>query len=179
MTISTHTLDDRILMLFEGNLRRIFAMKITRSTFRELQNVILTCVNQNKEMANALFESLLTGQIKGNYSEQHREALEALNRQFTIPARLAKEVYERGEFINIITSDVVTQQDEVALLNRLRRIDGDEFVFLSDPENTVHLLQHMISRLQELQGHAKGKEALANFKKELNLAGERLKQLAI
>lgn len=173
-------LDDRTVMLFEGNMRRIFAMKITRSTFRELQNVILNCANQNKEIANFLFETLLTGQIKVSVpNEKHREVLEEMIKQFTIPARLAKEVFERGEFVNIITSDLVTQESQFAFLNRLRRIDGEEFVFMSDPQNTVHLLQHFAGRLFELEKAPKGREELQKFKKELATLGERLKQLAL
>ena len=174
------SLDDRILMLFEGNLRRIFAMKITRSTFRELQNVLLSCTNNNKELANYLFETLLTGQIKGKLNnEKHHEILEEVIKNFTIPARLAKEVYERGEFINIITSDLVAQPEESALFNRIRRIDGEEFTFLSDPQNTMHLLQHFSSRMQEFEGNEHGKEALSKLKKELSIIGDRLKQLAL
>lgn len=180
MTAQMVSLDDRVLMLFEGNLRRIFAMKITRSTFRELQNVILNCANQNKELANYLFETLLTGQIKGTLNnEKHQEVLEEVIKHFTIPARLAKEVYERGEFINIITSDLVTQEEECALLNRIRRIDGEEFVFLSDPQNTMHLIQHFVARLQEFNSKEKGSEAIKKLKKELGVIGERLKQLAL
>lgn len=174
------SLDDRMLHLFEGNLRRIFAMKISRSTFREIQNVILTCVNQNKEIANFLFETLLTGQIKFEVpNESHREILEEVIKNFTIPARLAKEVFERGEFVNIITSDLATQDDQVAFFNRIRRIDGEEFVFMSDPQNTLHLTTHFVGRLYELANHPKGKEELANFKKELNILAERLKQISL
>lgn len=173
-------LDDRMMMLFEGNMKRIFAMKITRSTFRELQNVILNCANQDKEIANFLFETLLTGQIKGMIpNEKHREILEEVIKDFTIPARLAKEVFERGEFVNIITSDLVSHEEQVAFLNRLRRIDGEEFVFMSDPQNTMHLVNHFIGRLFELSKHNKGKEELDKFKKELGVLGERLKQLAL
>lgn len=173
-------LDDRMVMLFEGNMKRIFAMKITRSTFRELQNVILSCVDQNKDLANFFFETLLTGQIKGTIpNEKHREILEDVIKSFTIPARLAKEVYERGEFVNIITSDLISQQEQRAFLNCIRRIDGEEFRFMSDPQNTLHLVQHFIGRLYELQNDEKGKEGLEKFKKELNLLGERLKQLAL
>src|ERR1700722_20103414 len=90
------TLDDRMLMLLEGNLKRIFAMKITQSTFRELQNVILSCANQDKNLANFLFETLMTGQFKeGLGNEKQREILEEIIHDFTIPARLAKEVAER------------------------------------------------------------------------------------
>lgn len=172
-------LDDRTLMLFEGNLRRIFAMKISKSTFREIQNVILSCANQDKDLANFLFETLLTGQIKLQVNEKQREVLEDAIKNFTIPARLAKEVFERGEFVNIITSDLVTQQDQVAFLNRLRRIDGEEFVFLSDPENTLHLIQHFVGRIFELEKQPNEKEKVAKFKKELGLIGDRLKQLAL
>lgn len=172
-------LDDRALLFFEGNLRRIFAMKITRSTFREIQNMILSCVNQDKDLANFLFETLLTGQIKVQVNEKQREVLEEVIKQFTIPARLAKEVFERGEFINIITSDVVTQQEEAALLNRIRRVDGEEFLFLSDPINTVNLVQHFVGRLYDLDKHPGSKTELAKYKKELAVAAERLKQLSI
>ncbi len=172
-------IDDRIIMLFEGNMKRIFAMKITRSTFREIQNVILNCTNQNKELANFLFETLLTGQIKVNIpNEKHREILEDVIKNFTIPARLAKEVYERGEFVNIITSDLVTQQDQHAFLNRLRRIDGEEFIFMSDTQNTLHLVQHFVGRLYELDGNPKAKEELSKYKKELGMIAERLKELS-
>jgi hypothetical protein len=173
-------LDDRTVMLFEGNMRRIFAMKITRSTYREIQNVILTCTNQNKEAANFLFETLLTGQIKGEISnEKHLEILEEVIKNFTIPARLSKEVHERGEFVNIITSDMVSQEEQFAFLNRVRRIDGEEFVFLSDTQNTIHLATHFIGRLMELEKHSKAKTELDKYKKELALMAERLKQMSL
>lgn len=173
-------LDDRAIMLFEGNMKRIFAMKITKSTFRELQNVILTCANQNKELANFFFETLLTGQIKAEVpNEKHREILEEIIKNFTIPARLAKEVFERGDFVNIITSDLVSQQEQHAFVNRLRRIDGEEFIFMSDTQNTLHLVQHFIGRLFELEKAPKAKEELEKYKKELSILSERLKQLAL
>jgi hypothetical protein len=173
-------LDDRTVMLFDGNLKRIFAMKITRSTFRELQNVILNCANNDKEVANFLFETLMTGQIKMAIpNEKHREILEEAIKNFTIPARLSKEVFERGEFINIITSDLVSQGDQHAFVNRLRRIDGEEFLFMSDPQNTFHLLQHFASRLVELEKNPKAKEELQKFKKEISMTAERLKQLSL
>ncbi len=173
-------LDDKMVLLFEGNMRRIFAMKVSRSTFREMQNVILNCVNQNKDLANFLFETLLTGQIKGEVTnEKHQEIIEEVIKNFTIPARLAKEVAERGEFINIITSDLVSSEDQFAFVNRLRRIDGEEFAFMSDPENTMHLLNHFAGRLYELEKNPKAKTELQKFKKELGILGDRLKQLAL
>lgn len=173
----TH-LEDRILMLFEGNLKRIFAMKVTRSTFREIQNVILTCTSGDKNLANELFEMLMTGQIKEDFgNEKQKEVFEHIIREFTIPTRLAKEVFERGEFVNIITSDLMNQQDRYAFFNRIRRIDGDEFNFITDLESTVHLLQHFVGRLHDLEKGPKGKEILAKFKKDFSDLNERLKQM--
>ena len=178
MPEKTHVdLDERTLMLFEGNMKRIFAMKISRSTFRELQNVILSCANQDKEVANFLFETLMTGQIKPEVPQKQRPILEEVIKHFTIPARLAKEVYERGEFVSIITSDLVSQQEDHAFLNRIRRIDGEEFIFLSDPQNTLHLLQHFVGRLHELKQATDGKAKVAKFKSELTVLRERIKQL--
>lgn len=172
-------LDDRMLMLFEGNLKRIFAMKVTRSTFREIQNIILTCANGDRQLANDLFEMLMTGQIKESFgNEKQREILESIIRDFTIPSRLAKEVFERGEFINIITSDTMNQQEKYAFFNRLRRIDGEEFQFITDLESTLHLLQHFVGRLQELEKAPKGKETISKYKKEIHEINDRLKQVA-
>jgi hypothetical protein len=171
-------LDDRTLLLFEGNLKRIFAMKVSHSTFRELQNVILSCANQDKAIANFLFETLLTGLIKeGVGNEKQRDILEEIIKDFTIPARLAKEVYERGEFVSIITSDLATQNDQSAFLHRIRRIDGEEFVFMADPQNTIHLLQHFVGRLVELERQPKGKEQLSKYKNELSMIADKLKHL--
>lgn len=173
----TH-LDDRVLSLFEGNLKRIFAMKVTRSTFREIQNVILTCTNNDRQLANDLFELLMTGQIKEGFcNEKQREILEKVILDFTIPSRLAKEVFERGEFINIITSDTMNQQERFAFFNRIRRIDGEEFQFVTDMESTIHLLQHFTTRLQELEKTPKGKEIFIKFRKEFTDLNERIKNM--
>lgn len=172
------TLDDKTLMLFEGNLKRIFAMKITRSTFREIQNVIINCCNGDKRLANELFETLMTGQVKeGLGNDKQKPILENIIKDFTIPTRLAKEVLERGEFVNIITSDTLQQNDQIAFLNRVRRIDGDEFIFLTDPESTIHLLKHFIGRFNELEKNPQGKEFIQKHRKELSALGEKLRTM--
>jgi hypothetical protein len=120
----------------------------------------------------------LTGNIPDNVGdERQKAALEEMLRLFTIPARLAKEVYERGDFVNIITSDAVSHQDRIGFVNRIRRIDGEEFSFMSDPESTIHLLQHFVGRLTEIEKSPQGKKALLPYYKELTLLAERLKAL--
>ncbi|MCB1180468.1 MAG: DUF5414 family protein [Chlamydiia bacterium] len=171
-------MDDKTLMLFEGNLKRIFALKVSRSTFREIQNVILNCCNQNKELANVLFEILLTGQIPEHLgNEKQKDVLEDVVRHFTIPTRLAKEIYERGDFINIITSDAVSQKDKLAFVNCIRRIDGKELTFMTDPESTLHLIQHFVGRMGEIEKAPGGKSILTKHKETLTTIYERLKHL--
>lgn len=178
MVKSMQSIDDKMLSLFEGNMKRIFALSVTKSTFREIQNVILNLTNHDKELANALFETLLTGQIKENLgNERQKRVLEEIIKDFCIPARLAKEIHERGEFINVITSDALTQKEEIAFLNRLRRIDGDEMTFMTDPESTLHLILHFIGRMHELKKIPGGEKQLEKHKNQLTMAKERLNQL--
>lgn len=174
------TIDDQALMLFEGNLKRIFAMKITRSTFRELQNVVFSIAGQNKDLATFFLDTLFSGQIRPNTAnENQKKILDEIIKNFTIPARLSKEVFERGDFISMITSDVVGQGDDVALLNRVRRIDGEEYIFLSDIENSVNLISHFIGRLYETDKNETAKKQLQKFKKDLSILADRLKQLSL
>ena len=61
--------------------------------------------------------------------------------------RVAKDIHERGEFINFITSDMLAQQERCVFLNRLARVDGQEFLLMTDVQNTCHLIRHLLSRL--------------------------------
>lgn len=177
-SLKTLNLDDQTLMLLHGNLKRIFALKVTRSTLREVQNVLLTCTKQDQEIASTLFESLLKGSLPQINNEHQKETLEEIVKEFMIPLRLAKEVFERGEFINLITSDLMHNQDRFAFLNHFRRIDGKEFSVMTDTPNTLHVIGHFITRLNELTSHPKGKELLSGYKKEIKLLADKLKELA-
>ena len=79
-------LDEKSVNHFEGSLRRIFAMKITRSTFRELQNVVISTAEGNREMINDLFETLFTGQPKDSLSSNPKvkEQLKEICKNFTV-----------------------------------------------------------------------------------------------
>jgi hypothetical protein len=172
-------LNEKSLQLLDGALTRIFALKVARSTFREIQNVIFKITNGNREEITDIFEALFTGTIKpsllpANLTEPFRD----ICRKFTIQIRLAKEIFERGDFINMVTSDLIGQEGEIAFINRLQRIDGEEFLFITDTTSTVHMLQHFFSRLQELEAHETGKNELSTFKKELIHLSSKLNALA-
>lgn len=65
--------------------------------------------------------------------------------------RFAKEVYEFGEFMNIFSCDFLQQGNKVFFVNRMRRIDGEEYHFLSAPDTNIRLARMFINRLRDLK----------------------------
>ena len=109
-------LDEKSLTNLESSLRRIFAMKLTRSTFRELQNTLIALANGNKDLTNDLYESLFTAQPKDSVVRDPKlvSQFKDLCRNFSVLVRLSKEIFERGEFVNIITSDTIIQGKDIS-----------------------------------------------------------------
>ncbi len=160
--------------------KRIFAMPISRSTFREIQNAILSSSIKSQEESNLLFESLVTGESQSAAKVCTNEtALLNLIDNFSISIRVAKDVYERGEFISLASSDIISQPNRVAFLNRVRRVDGEEMHFLTDVRGTINLVHHLTSRLQELQKNEAGKNQLDASKPELKEVKKILDSLTV
>lgn len=167
-TPTSVSLKDSIFLLLEGNLKRVFATKIGYTTFREVQNVIFGCTENDQNLANFVFEMLINGKLPSELNPSQTKNAHALISAFMIPIRVAKEVHEKGEFINFITSDMLIQQEKCTFLNRLARIDGEEFLLMADIQNTTHLIRHFISRLLEAQKHVVGQQNLAEIKDDLS-----------
>ena len=163
-------------------LQRIFCLPITRSTFREMQNVIFTLAQQNQEKANLYFEVLLSGTMKdGAIADTAKEKMRAIIERYTIPARMAKEVFERGEFVAGMTSDVVFDNEtgqNALIITRIRRIDGQELQVVNNTQTTLFTIQHHIDRLRELSAHEKGKEQFKYLKEQINQLKQNLTQIA-
>jgi len=132
-------------------LQRIYAMPITKATLREVQNAAMLAVNGNTNQANALLEALITGEIKKNEADQNDPALQKLVDEYCVLVGLARDVYEKGEFINNVYSDVLPQPNQVIFVNRFKRIDGEEFQFLSDSGSTFQVANHFVNRLKEIE----------------------------
>ncbi|NGX42257.1 MAG: hypothetical protein K940chlam7_00535 [Chlamydiae bacterium] len=161
-------IEEKQLTELSNTLKRIFTMPISKSTFREIQNAILALSPGNQEDANSLFEVLVTGEIKPDTKiSSAPKTLEKLIDEYSISTRVAKDVFERGEFISIVSSDIISQPNRVAFLNRIRRVDGQEFHFLADTKGTINLLHHLIGRLQELENNEAGKETINGCQEEL------------
>lgn len=158
-------LNETMINHIHGVLKRIFCQKVSRTTIREVQNGLMACTKGDRELSQDLFEALLSGQLQTGFaSHPQAEGLRQIIAEFTIPLRVSKEVFERGEFVNMVTSDMLTNEGEVAFVNRVKRIDGEEFSFLTDPVSTIHLLHHFAARVQELE---KNKDLLHSLKGDL------------
>lgn len=171
-------LDEKKTEELEQAFQRIFGLKIGRTSFREAQNAILFAVNGNKEDATALLEMFLSGEIKEHRGIKHSaNELKTLIGKYSVALRLARDVYERGDFLQVITSDTVFQNDRPMFVNRIKRVDGKEHQFLCDIQSTLHLINHFLSRLQELEANNSKARHLSAFHKELDMIQERLKQI--
>lgn len=160
-------LQDNIFLILEGNLKRIFATPIGYTTFREFQNIVFNCANNNQDTANFFFEMLINGKLTQEVADHQKKSAESLISQFMMVVRVAKDVHERGEFINFITSDMLAQQDRCVFLNRLARVDGQEFLLMSDVQNTCHLIRHLLARLLEAQKNPVGSKNLQEIQDEI------------
>lgn len=146
------------------HLQRIFCLPITRSTFRDLQQVIVHLTQGNQERAQELFELLLSGSIKDDKVDRGAyDKVKGMVEKFTIPCRMSKEVFERGDFMGGISSEMLVQDNNAVFINRIRNIDGKELQFITDPQATLYLIHHFVTRLEEL----KKDKRLNGFKKEI------------
>lgn len=171
-------IDDRMVQTLNNGLSRIFAMKVTKSTFREVQNLILALTNGKENEADALLQALVgadhdSSLFTGNAGEEIRKVSE----NYAIAVRLSKDVLERGEFINLLTSDALGSNKGPLLLNRIRRIDGEEFQFITDANSTVHILQHFVGRMSEIAKTDEGKSSLEKVREGLQQAQAQLDTL--
>lgn len=163
-------------------LQRIFCLPITRSTFRELQNVIFTLAQQSQDKANLYFEVLLTGNMKdGAVADNAKEKMKGVIERYTIPSRMAKEVFERGEFVSGMTSDIVFDSDtgqNALIVTRIRRIDGQEMQVINSPQTTLFTINHHLQRLAELSQNEKGREQFKYLKDQLNQIKQGVNRIA-
>jgi hypothetical protein len=160
------------------HLQRLFALKIGRTTFREMQNAILASVEGNRDEASKVFEALLRGEVPDDAAQKDAlPAFRALVEAYCIPCRLARDVYERGEYIQVITSDTLKQDNQPLFINRLRRIDGEEIQFLSDIESSLHLIQHFIGRLHDAEREGGDNKVLEKIRPDLGSLRSSLEQM--
>lgn len=155
--------------------QRILILPMTRSTFRQMQNVIFQTVEGSREEANTLLEALLSNQNKGAHAPD--SPLQEFLDRYSLPITVAREVAERGEFVSLVTSDIISHPQMPIFGNRIRRIDGKEFDFITDAESCLQLLQHFSIRLLEMDKAEKSRKVLKDLKSDLATLKKRVDDL--
>lgn len=125
--------------------QRIFALPITKSTIREVQGALLSHAEGDSVKAGAMFDSLLVGEAKNN------DTIRTLIDEYAVQVRVARDVFERGDFLNHVFSEIVNQNNRAFLMHFLQRVDGEEFRFFTDVEGTILLLKHMLNRIKDIK----------------------------
>ena len=144
------TINKKDLPVLQQNLRRIFAMPISRSTYREVQSALIRVTDGNRELAQTYLECLTKGE-----SKDHHALLHEIINEFHTPTRVALEILEKGDFLNFLSSDIAQTGQQVYFINRIRKVDGQEFQFLTDPESILQVTEHFAHRLLELKERSK------------------------
>ena len=147
--------------------KRIFALPISRMTVLEVQNALNETLPGKTEVAKSIYESLMTGEMQGAIKEDVETDLGGFVEHYSEHVRIAREVAERGEFMNSFSCDFFQQQNQIYFINRMRRVDGQEYHFLSAPETNIRLAHMFINRLRDLKKAAGGSQFEARLVEEL------------
>jgi len=168
-------IDPKKIKQMDIAFQRILILPMTRSTFRQMQNVIFQTLEGNREEAGTMLEALMTNANKKgpNADTPLQEFLD----RYSIPVGVAREVAERGEFISLVTSDIINHPQMPIFGNRIRRVDGKEFDFITDAESCLQLLQHFSIRLLEMDKAEKARNVLKGLKSELSSLKNRVEEL--
>lgn len=159
--------------------QRILTLPVSRSSFRQIQNAILFCLDGDREAASQLLDAFLGVELENEQAKKKSKepAMQKLIERYALPIGVAREVSERGDFLSLMTSDVINHPEMPLFGNRIRRIDGQEFDFITNAESAIQLLHHFSSRLQEMDRLEKPREVLKGLKNELISLKSRVDQL--
>src|ERR1700722_1224116 len=128
-------IDEKKISFAKRALKRIFALPINRSTYREMHSAFQNILEGNVEQANTLLEVLLIGDANSEKAKNFpKKELQSLIEEFSTLVWTAKDVFERGDFISLVTSDMISTPNQQVFSNRMKRIDGKEFHFITDVE---------------------------------------------
>lgn len=153
--------------LLNRYFKRIFSLPISRMTVLEVQNALNEALAGKQEIAKSIYDSLMTGELQGNLKGSEETDLSAFIDDYSPQIRIAREVAERGEFMNSFSCDFFQQQNQIYFINRMRRVDGQEYHFLSAPETNIRLAHMFINRLRDLKKSAGGAQFESRLVQEL------------
>lgn len=157
--------------VLEQQFQRIFTLPVTRTTYRELENAILTAFDGDTEKSNTFIDDLLQNK------KVNQPGIAEFVKQFSIPFRVAKQVHDNGEVLSMLTTDVGIQGGNLIYSIRIRRIDGGEFSFLTDTGGFLQVAEHILSRAESVTANPTGKAVVSSLKPRLEAMKESINRL--
>jgi len=164
-------MDEQKQQFLVKSLQRVFALPITKSTFRDVQNSILAVTEGDKDKAQQLLEDLVNDKMDVSPDTKHDFS------HFSYLILVAKDVFEKGDFVGLVTSDTVGRDDQIFFSNRIRRIDGTELHFVSDINSTIQIMNHFLNKLSEIKNYQNSKEVIEEIYDKLTFLEEGIKAL--
>lgn len=172
--------DEKKLNQLDRAFERVFAFNITRSTFRQIQNVIFAIAEGDKEVSTAVLEALLLGDVKADAHKAINNAgFKKFIQTYSVRVQVSKDVLERGEFINLVTSDILQNPQSIVFANRIRRIDGEELQFITDTESTMQLVSHFLNRIQEVDRAEPNRNIVSGIMGDLSAIKSKIDELMV
>lgn len=164
-------IDETKMEVLNHQFQRIFTLPVTRLTFRELQSAIATALNDDNEAIKNLIDSLLTD----TYPDIPN--MESFFEKYSIPFRVAKQIQDNGEVLSMLTTDIGVQGENLLFQNRMRRIDGGEFTFITDSAGYLQVAEHIVSRLASTSSSLAGKGAISSLKGRLETMKDEIQKM--
>lgn len=132
---------------FRNYLVRLFGLPVVRTTIREFHSNLARFVNGDEALLKTLMEAFIQGKLP--IEMQSKEHLRDMIDEFSPLVKLAKEVHDRGDFLNFVTSDQVSYQDKIVFHHYIRQVDGEEMRFVTDIQTMSQLIHHLTQRLAD------------------------------
>lgn len=170
-------MDKQSLINLRNKIAKALTMPITRCTYKEIQNSITLAANGEQNTFVKLMDTLLTQKIALNLDVECENIIYDILDRYGISIVTAKEVHDKAEFINLLTSDLIHQPNALFFTNTIRRVDGKFLEFICDLDSLLHIIEHFTNRLDEFQKHDAEGKSLAQHKETIDRLQKKLKSL--
>lgn len=158
--------------------KRLFALPISRSCFREIQNTIFKVMEGNQDDSNEVFSALISGALTPEQENKpEANALKRLINDYSIQTNIAKDVFERAEFVSLLITDMLPHPNQILFANHIKRVDGQEIHFITDLESSLQVVNHFLTRVSEAEKNENTKPIFKKHKQDLQALKQKIDAL--
>lgn len=158
--------------------KRLFALPISRSSFREIQNNIIKVMEGNQDDSNEVFSALINGGINLDQEKAPFAGhLKNLINDYSAQVNIAKDIFERAEFVSLLITDILPHQNQILFANHIKRVDGQEIHFITDLESSIQVVNHFLTRVAEAEKNENAKTVFKRHKQDLQALKQKIESL--